>query len=354
MKLKKMEALLLALLLAMSLLTACGKTDNTKSDGDGKVTVNENGEWMPSGSVTLLVGWDAGGGLDTLARALAPALGEYLGVDVVVNNMPGANGAVAVEYLLKKPADGQMVFLYSSSHAAYPATGVSDATYEQLQMLQICQGAYPTLSVPASSDIKDMNDLIAAIQAGGTVAANAGIGSIWHVPQIVIVNGVGGSCNYAPYDSGKSTALAIAQGEVDWGVSDLKECAEFAKDGMIRPLAVCGGEAVELDGYGTIPAVTDYLPELADVLEVAVNYRGIGIKRGADQAVLDTWYKALAYAMESQDFLDVCESTNTPILNIGGEAADEMSILATKTISWMVYDAGAGARSPEEVGVPRP
>ena len=101
MKLKKMVALLLALMLAMSLLTACGKTDNTKSDGDGKVTVNENGEWMPSGSVTLLVGWDAGGGLDTLARALAPALGEYLGVDVVVNNMPGANGAVAVEYLLK-------------------------------------------------------------------------------------------------------------------------------------------------------------------------------------------------------------------------------------------------------------
>ena len=72
MKLKKMVALLLALLLAMSLLTACGKTDNTKSDGDGKVTVNENGEWMPSESVTLLVGWDAGGGLDTLARALAP------------------------------------------------------------------------------------------------------------------------------------------------------------------------------------------------------------------------------------------------------------------------------------------
>ena len=53
MKLKKMVALLLALLMAMSLLTACGKTDNTKSDGDGKVTVNENGEWMPSGSVTL-------------------------------------------------------------------------------------------------------------------------------------------------------------------------------------------------------------------------------------------------------------------------------------------------------------
>lgn len=354
MKLRRMAALLLALLLALSLLSGCGKTDDANNSVDNTVITNENGEWRPNGNVTLLVGWDAGGGLDTLARALAPALSEYLGVDVIVNNMPGANGAVAVEYLLKEPADGQMVFLYSSSHAAYPTTGVSDATYEQLQMLQICQGAYPTLSVPADSDIKDMNDLINAIKSGDTVAANAGIGSIWHIPQIVIVDGVGGSCTYAPYDSGKSTALAIAQGEVDWGVSDLKECSEFAKDGLIRPLAVCGSEAVDLDGYGTIPAVTDYLPELADVLAAAVNYRGIGIKRGADQSVLDTWYKALAYAMESQDFLDVCESTNTPVLNISGEAADEMSILATKTISWMVYDAGAGARSPEEVGVPRP
>lgn len=48
MKLKKMVALLLALLLAMSLLTACGKTDNTKSDGDGKVTVNETASGCPA------------------------------------------------------------------------------------------------------------------------------------------------------------------------------------------------------------------------------------------------------------------------------------------------------------------
>src|SRR5882762_10698909 len=65
----------------------------------------------PAKPVTVVVGFEPGGGTDTTARIVAPALGELLGQQVVVENRAGAGGNIAVDYVAKQAPDGYTVVL---------------------------------------------------------------------------------------------------------------------------------------------------------------------------------------------------------------------------------------------------
>src|SRR5947207_6251875 len=66
---------------------------------------------FPSKPITTVVGFEPGGGTDTTARIIAPALGELLGQQVVVENRAGAGGDIAVDYVAKASPDGYTLVL---------------------------------------------------------------------------------------------------------------------------------------------------------------------------------------------------------------------------------------------------
>src|SRR5258708_37171532 len=65
----------------------------------------------PGKAITTVVGFEPGGGTDTTARIVAPALGELLGQQVVVENRAGAGGNIAVDYVAKAAPDGYTIVL---------------------------------------------------------------------------------------------------------------------------------------------------------------------------------------------------------------------------------------------------
>ena len=69
----------------------------------------------------MLVGYAPGGGMDTIARVLAPKLSEALGQQFVIENRPGASGGVAAEALLRSASDGYMLMVAESGTLALPA-----------------------------------------------------------------------------------------------------------------------------------------------------------------------------------------------------------------------------------------
>lgn len=72
---------------------------------------NAHAQAYPNKPVKLMVGFAAGGGTDTTARIVAPKLSELLGVQIIIDNRPGAGGVIANEMLTKSPPDGYTILL---------------------------------------------------------------------------------------------------------------------------------------------------------------------------------------------------------------------------------------------------
>src|SRR5688572_33445950 len=75
----------------------------------------------PTRSVRMLVGYAPGGGMDTIARVLAPKLSEALGQQFVIENRPGASGGVAAEALAGASPDGHVLMVAESGTLALPS-----------------------------------------------------------------------------------------------------------------------------------------------------------------------------------------------------------------------------------------
>ncbi|KJS88341.1 MAG: hypothetical protein JM58_00775 [Peptococcaceae bacterium BICA1-8] len=352
---RKSFVLILIILLALSLvLSGCGQKEKPADQGTEKVEQKEVEKW-PTRPITIIVGFNAGGGMDVMSRAIAPELTKFLGVDVIVQNMPGAGSGTAAEYVLKQPADGYTLFAASSAISTFPAMANSDATYKNLGMLAIPIIAEPAFQVPKDSPYKDMNDLIEAWKKGGTTGANTGVGGLWHIPQLLAVDEVGGEVTYVPYPSGKEAALSVAKGEVDWGTSGaLMESGEFFKEGLSRPLAIFNDKPYNVPGYGDIPPITDFIPELKDKIVAGAGWRGLAYKQGIPQERLEKLYEAIEHAFQTESVKKFLSDTGLIPGTYYRAEADKAYELTSRIQSWLLYDLGVSKRSPEEVGVPRP
>src|SRR3954462_8269971 len=74
----------------------------------------------PAKAVTIVVGFPPGAGNDTAGRVMGPALGEYLGQKIVVDNRPGAGGMIAAAYVAKARPDGYTLFTLTGADTLLP------------------------------------------------------------------------------------------------------------------------------------------------------------------------------------------------------------------------------------------
>jgi tripartite-type tricarboxylate transporter receptor subunit TctC len=72
---------------------------------------------FPQKPVKVVIGFPPGGGIDIVARLIAPKLSESLGQPVVIDNRPGAGGIVAADLVAKSDADGHTLLLMSNANA---------------------------------------------------------------------------------------------------------------------------------------------------------------------------------------------------------------------------------------------
>jgi tripartite-type tricarboxylate transporter receptor subunit TctC len=241
----------------------------------------------------------------------------------------------------------------SSASLTFPASALSDYDFRHFQMIAVAQATNPVICVRVDSPFTTMEEWMDAIRAGDTTASNSGLGGIWHLPQLVIVNAIGGSATYIAYDGGRPAVFAAAQGEIDWSMSDLGEAMTLIQEGLVRPLAVHSVNDIYLEGYGNIPSILNWLPEVEGYIPLTNGFRGFAIRRGTPQNIIDTWIEALRVVLNSSDVIEAAKGMNITPLAIFGEEAEAMAEGATYYGSWLLYDMGYAERSPADVGLVR-
>ena len=311
-------------------------------------------EKWPTRPITIYIGYAPGGGMDMMGRILSEEMRKTLGVAMPVVNMTGANSAIAMDHVYKQPKDGYTLFGISSAVSTFPATGLSKLTYKEFGMIGIVFDTLPTFSVPWDSPIKTAKDLIEGFKKGNLTGSNSGIGGMWHVPQLIVMNTLGAKFKAVPYEGGAPSAMAVAKKEVDFGTSDLSEALTVINSKMVRPLFVFDDKPFNLEGFGVIPPITEFVPQMKDKLSAGKGFRALGYAKGIPEDRIKKLIDAFKIAMASDAVKNFGKKTLLPLNGIAGVDADKVWAIQTQVQAWLLFDIKEAKKNPEELGIPRP
>ena len=199
----------------------------------------------PAKPVKLVVPFAAGGPVDGVARLLAERLRVELGQAVVVDNRPGANGAVGSAAVARGPADGHTLLLATTgSHAIHPALGARlgfDPLRDFAPVSLLCGYAMVLVADPALP-ARSVSELLALARRtpGGLAYGSAGPGATNHLAGAMLAQRAGVPLRHVPYRGNALAAADVMGGQVAFMFDFLATAVPPVEAGRLRALAVTG------------------------------------------------------------------------------------------------------------------
>lgn len=218
---------------------------------------------FPSKAVRLIVPYSPGGLPDTVARVLAQRLQEGLGQNFVVDNRPGANGAVAAAAMAAAAPDGHTLLVTDGSMLTINPLMYKKLSYDPASdFLPVALVARSPLFMAVHPSVKAQNfdEFIALAKSrpGALNYGSSGIGSSHHLTAEAMKAGLGLSMQHIPFRGTANSMPALVGGQVDMVFSALPSLAGFMKTGQVRVLAVNTEKRSAL--APDVPAIAERLP----------------------------------------------------------------------------------------------
>lgn len=220
------------------------------------------GSVFPHRAVTIIVPTSAGGGNDTMARALTGQLGQRLGQPVVVDNRAGANGSIASEYVAAARPDGHtLLFGYIATHGTHPA--LQKLRYDPLADFSPIGliGNSPTLLVvPAELPVHDVAGLVRLLRESTPRLsyASAGEGTVPHFAAELFQLQTGTRLSRVAFAGAAPAIAEVANGVVQLMFPSAFTALPYLRSGKLKALAVAG------------PQRLSFLPDVPTLVEAGV------------------------------------------------------------------------------------
>lgn len=217
---------------------------------------------FPGKPIRLLVGYAAGGGVDTLARMLATRLPAVLGQQVVVENRPGATGMIAADAVARSAADGYTLLLGESGLMIAPHLQAR-AVVDPLKALAPVAGAFiaPLMVVAhnelAASDPASLIELMRR-NPGRLTYATSGVGTVHHLGFEMIKARTGTFVVHVPYRGASQIMPDVISGQVPLGVVSATAGLAQSRGGRVKAIGLMN--AGKLPGADNVPAFAQVLP----------------------------------------------------------------------------------------------
>lgn len=215
----------------------------------------------PSKTITIVVPFTAGGGVDVMARLLAEKLRGLLGQQVVVDNKPGASGMLGALTVVRAPADGHTLLLGSAGETAInPFIYKAKMQYApQKDLVPIT----PVVRVPnvlvarPNAPFATVDELVvfAKRNPGKVTYASSGIGNPQHLNGELLEELTGVHMVHVPYRGASGQLIDVAGGNVDLTFVSMAAAAPFIKDGRVKPIAVTSAQRAPF--APDIPAIAE-------------------------------------------------------------------------------------------------
>jgi tripartite-type tricarboxylate transporter receptor subunit TctC len=253
----------------------------------------------PSGPITLVNPYAAGGPADVLARTIITPLGDLLGQPIVVMNKPGGATAIAAAFVAASPPDGQTVLMASaSSHIVTPAlTKVSYDGMRDFAFVCMIAAVPNVLVVRASLPVKSVPELVTLAKGapGKLNYASVGSGSQPHLAAELFRQMTGTDLVHVPYKGAAPATVDMVAGQIDLGFLNAPPLLPHIRSGALRALAVA-----KLKRADQLPDVPT-LDELGFAGFDVTTWYGIAVPAGTPPAVVDRLASAFEQVLNSPD-----------------------------------------------------
>ncbi|MFZ1922447.1 MAG: tripartite tricarboxylate transporter substrate binding protein [Xanthobacteraceae bacterium] len=254
------------------------------------ISTSARAQAYPEHPIKLLVGYPPGGQIDIIARIAAQGLSQQLGQSVVVENRPGAGGALGAEAVVNAPPDGYTLFFAASSNAINTAL-MKNLSYDfvrdvtpvaPINRINLVLDANP--SFPAT----DVAGLIAQAKAnpGKIVIASPSLGTPPYMAVELLKMMAGIDIVHVPYAGEGQMVTDLLGGQVKVGVDGISAAIGQIKTGKLRALALT--TASRIDELPGVPTIAETLPGFE-----ASGFSGIVAPKGTSPDIVETLARAV-------------------------------------------------------------
>lgn len=218
---------------------------------------------FPTRAVRFIVPYAPGGLPDTVARVVGQAMQERLGVPLVIENRPGANGSVAASAIATSPADGYTFMVTDGSMLSinpYLYTKLAYDPNKDFVPVALLARSPLFLAVHPKVPVTSMQGFIDYVKTrpGEINYGSSGIGSSHHLTMEAIKSSLNLDLNHVPFKGSGQSVPALIGGQVEALFSAYPSLAGFLKDGRVKLLATNGAE--RSPQAPDLPAIAEFIP----------------------------------------------------------------------------------------------
>lgn len=253
----------------------------------------------PVKPVRIMVGANAGGGTDIIARMLGDKYQASMGQPFVVENKPGASNTIAADLTAKAPPDGHTLLVATNTGQAIAPHLIKLGfdTNKDLIPVALIVVVPNVLVVGPNVPANNVRDLIALIKArpDGFSYGSSGVGSTQHLAGEAFNLAAGTKAVHVPY-KGSAQALAdLVGGQIQLDFDTTSSAMAFIKGGKVKALAVMS------------PKRTPELPDVPTLTEAGLpgvemtTWYGLFVTAGTPKAVVDKLYAETMKAIKDPD-----------------------------------------------------
>ncbi|WEX09033.1 tripartite tricarboxylate transporter substrate-binding protein [Chelativorans sp. AA-79] len=292
---------------------------------------------FPSRPVTVVVPYTAGGATDTLARVIAAPLSEALGQPVVIENRPGAGGAVGAEFVARSGPDGYTLLFHTATVSVYPTTQPDlDFDYRtDFAPITLAARAPYVIAISNNLPANDLKGFIEYAKAhpGELNHGSPGTGTSTHLAAELFKQQVGIDLLHVPYGGSSAVLTATRAGEIDFMMDTYLGLKGAVDGGDVKPLAV--GTANRQAFNKDIPTFKE---QDVEDLELAAWF-AFAAPAGTPEDIIGTLNAAILEALKNPRVVATVEAQG----EIVGSTPQELGAQVAKEVDmWAQVAAKAG------------
>ncbi|HEX7891813.1 MAG TPA: tripartite tricarboxylate transporter substrate binding protein [Ramlibacter sp.] len=249
--------------------------------------------------ITLVIPFAPGGSTDPVGRIIAPRLSKELGQPVVVENKPGAAGALGSAVVARAAPDGHTILLNTGVVAVHPSTQKApgyDVRTDLVPVTQMVAGPY-TLAINPNLPVQTVSQLIAYGKShpGKLFYGTPGTGSSVHLLTELFNETAGMKMTSVPYKGNGPAVTALIGGEIQVLFDTIPGSRAMRDAGKVRVLAI------------TSPRRSKLMPDVPTLAEAGIKgleaetWAGIFLPKGTKPEIVERYHQALSNVLKDEE-----------------------------------------------------